>query len=258
MNFFRIKNTVYAGIEYLKNEGILKLLYAILLKIQNPRGRFISYIQWTGIEIWALQNPLPVDTSKAKVKYVDYKTTDELRASYPELNNLDIVHVDYVGNAEDLSSVENQSQDFVILNHVFEHLINPLKALTEWHRVLRTWWIVFLAVPEKTRTFDRDRPRTTLQHLIDDYQHPSAERDYEHFKEFAGISHQDPTQKEAEAKRLYDTNYSIHYHVFIQEDVVELIKRGNQNNIFSFDIIDQKALSSNPADNEFILILKKI
>jgi ubiquinone/menaquinone biosynthesis C-methylase UbiE len=81
---------------------------------------------------------LPVPASQATVKYVDYKTTEELRQSYPELRNLALVHIDYIGNAEDLSSIPSGSQNFVILNHVFEHLINPIKALSEFDRVLKS------------------------------------------------------------------------------------------------------------------------
>jgi hypothetical protein len=45
--------------------------------------------------------------------------------------------------------------------------------------------------------------------------------------------------------------------VFTEQDVVDLINRWNEQHIFNFSIIDHKSLLSNPADHEFILILKK-
>ncbi len=258
MNFFtRLKNTFTAWIVYVKQEWVTKLLYAIILKFQNPRANFLHYIKGEGIEIGALQNPLPISKDQATVRYVDYKTTEELRTSYPELNNLSLVHIDYIGNAEDLSVLPNGSQNFVILNHVFEHLVNPIKALVEFNRVLKSGGIVFLTIPEKTRTFDRNRPRTALEHIVSDYQDPSTDRDYEHFREFAGIKYTYKNHIEKEARKLFDENYSIHYHVFIEEDVNNVIAWCNTNWLTNFSIIDHKSLLPNPADNEFILILQK-
>lgn len=253
----RIKNTLLAWYIYLRKQWIYKLICAIMLRIQNPRWRFIHYIQWVGIEIWALQNPLPVPKSQATVHYVDYKTTEELRTSYPELKNLYLVPVTFLGNAENLETIKDQSQDFVILNHVFEHLKNPLQALSEFYRVLVPWWIVYLAIPEKTRTFDKKRERTSIAHMVADYKDPSDERDRQHFTEYASNFFTNQEDISREAERLYSIQYSIHYHVFIQEDVEHLIQRWNEQSVFNFSIIDQKSVLSNPADHEFILILKK-
>jgi rhamnosyltransferase len=61
------------------------------------------------------------------------------------------------------------SQDFVISSHVLEHFPNTIKALLEWDRLVRPGGILFMIVPHKERTFDRDRARTPLQHLIEDF-----------------------------------------------------------------------------------------
>ena len=64
----------------------------------------------------------------------------------------------------------DESQDFIVSAHVLEHMPNPIKALLEWDRLIRPGGIIFMIVPHKERTFDRDYERTTLQHLIDDYE----------------------------------------------------------------------------------------
>ena len=57
------------------------------------------------------------------------------------------------------------SQDFIIANHLLEHVADPIGALEEWYRLLRPDGILFLALPDKRVTFDKDRPRTTLDHV---------------------------------------------------------------------------------------------
>ena len=78
------------------------------------------YIKGKGIEIGALHNPLIVPES-AKVKYVDRMTVFDLREHYSELSSLDLVIVDIICDGEKLEKIENDSQDFVIANHFFEH-----------------------------------------------------------------------------------------------------------------------------------------
>ena len=64
---------------------------------------------------------------------------------------------------------------------------NPIGALVNWLRVVRDGGLVYLIVPDKRRTFDRLRVRTTLAHLVLDYERPSAERDFEHFLDYARV-----------------------------------------------------------------------
>jgi SAM-dependent methyltransferase len=62
---------------------------------------------------------------------------------------------------------EDESVDFVISSHVLEHFWDPIKAIKEWMRVVKTSGYVFMIVPHKDRTFDKDRPRTLLRELVD-------------------------------------------------------------------------------------------
>lgn len=58
------------------------------------------------------------------------------------------------------------SVDFVISSHVLEHFRDPIKAIKEWLRVVKPGGLVFVIFPHKERTFDKDKPRTTLADLL--------------------------------------------------------------------------------------------
>jgi SAM-dependent methyltransferase len=72
-------------------------------------------------------------------------------------------HVDVVARGDDLP-FKNDAVDFVLASHVIEHMPDPIRALEEWTRVARRY--VFLVVPHRDRTFDRDRPLTPVSELI--------------------------------------------------------------------------------------------
>ena len=72
--------------------------------------------------------------------------------------------VDVVAAGHDLP-FDSNSFDFVLASHVIEHVPDPMAALLEWARVARR--SLFLVVPHRDRTFDRDRPLTPLSELIE-------------------------------------------------------------------------------------------
>jgi glycosyltransferase involved in cell wall biosynthesis len=74
--------------------------------------------------------------------------------------------VDIVAPGDDLP-FEDSSLDFVISAHVIEHFPDPIKALKEWHRVVRPDGFLYVIAPNKDRIFDKDRDRTTLGELIE-------------------------------------------------------------------------------------------
>jgi SAM-dependent methyltransferase len=71
--------------------------------------------------------------------------------------------VDVVAPGDELP-FEDGAFDFVLASHVIEHFCDPIRALEEWRRVARRY--LFLVVPHRDRTFDRDRPLTPLSELI--------------------------------------------------------------------------------------------
>ncbi len=114
-----------------------------------------------GIEIGgSAHNPFGLDTLN-----VDY--TDSLDTVYKKME-IDMcgeaLKVDVIAEGTKLP-FEDKSYDFVISSHVIEHFFDPIAALKEWERVATKY--IFLIVPHKMRTFDRDREITETKELWD-------------------------------------------------------------------------------------------
>ena len=86
------------------------------------------YLQGQGIEIGALHHPLTVPED-VKVLYVDRMSVADLRKQYPELNDLPLVEANILENGEDLETIADNTQDFVIANHFIEHCQDTIGAI---------------------------------------------------------------------------------------------------------------------------------
>jgi SAM-dependent methyltransferase len=171
-----------------------------------------KYIRGSGLEIGALNKPLRLFNG-ANVLYVDRKNIDELRSDYPELEHGSLVNVDIIDDGESLNTIDDSSVDFVIANHFLEHCEDPIMALETFIRVVRPGGILFFAVPDKRYTEDRDRNLTTLEHLIADHRFGPIISREDHFREF----------EECVARGPVKRDYSIHYHVWTDKEIVELL-----------------------------------
>jgi predicted SAM-dependent methyltransferase len=194
---------------------------AALRWIENKRlGRHLS---GRGIEIGALWRKFPV-TPRAVVWYVDRNQPSALRREYPELG-CEIISADVLADAAQLPFADG-SLNFVIASHVLEHMPFPLAALRGWYRVLGSGGVLILKIPDKRYTFDMRRARTPLQHLIDEDLHPEVFDKRAHFLdwvEHVGERARASEALERETDRLIDLDYSIHYHVWTDQDIREVI-----------------------------------
>lgn len=112
-----------------------------------------------GIEIGPSQhNPFNLDLVFVDhpVKWLDY---------HDEQIHLDggYIRPHYFAEATKLP-FKDKSFDFVINSHVIEHIWRPQDALKEWIRVARKY--IFLIVPHKDRTFDKDREVTSADEIL--------------------------------------------------------------------------------------------
>ena len=139
--------------------------------------------------------------------------------------------------------LESNSLDFIFSAHCLEHIPNPIGALFEWKRILKDDGFMFLLLPHYQRMFDRHRKITPLSHCVDNYQNP-VEPDYSHNDEMMegwyGQERNEIEEKDFEkAYGFSPLNFEervkhgvIHYHVWTQNEIVELMQFINMDIVF--------------------------
>jgi predicted SAM-dependent methyltransferase len=211
------------------------------------------YIKGNGIEIGALHNPLST-CDRAKVKYVDRLPSGELHKHYSDLNPHQMVNIDLIDNGEILSTIEDNSLDFIIANHFLEHCENPIGTIRNHLKKIKTGGFLYYAIPEKTHTFDIERPLTEFQHLVEDDIHGPTISHKKHFIEWVTIVEktQDPNEIDTRVSVLMAMNYSIHYHVWDITTGFQLLYKTNEylDNPF-------KVLHFEQNENEIISVIQK-
>ncbi len=144
------------------------------------------FLRGDGIEIGALDFPQRLPRG-ARVQYVD--NLDEaglcrvhnrtLREGRP------LITPDVVDDGACLSSFADASLDFVIANHMLEHVEDPIAALEHQLRILKPNGILYLSLPDARESFDAPRPRTTVEHLMRDHREGPKISRREHYAECA-------------------------------------------------------------------------
>lgn len=225
------------------------------------RKEYIKLLEGHGIEIGALHNPLQLH-EKMHVLYVDTLSTAELKTKYPNLSDK-IVNIDLISNALRLEAIKEGSLDFIIANHLLEHLSNPLLALEIWHSKLKRGGMLYIALPKCNMSFDKFRQITGWDHFLWDYRNdPSLEKetmDAMHIADMissmkkCGVLEKEIADKDIpdEARMLYKNNdQGVHYHTWNSQSSFVFFQ--NISKIFQYDIMKV-------ADNEheMIFILKK-
>jgi SAM-dependent methyltransferase len=149
---------------------------------KDHRAATLSLLRGSGLEIGALESPCPVPRG-CRVTYCDVHPIAVTRALFPELASLRLQAPDVLVdlNREGLTAFGDATQDFVILNHVIEHVASPLAVVGELFRVLRPAGHLVIAVPDARYTFDRGRDKTTFEHLLAEKEAGVTEVSLEHF-----------------------------------------------------------------------------
>ena len=135
--------------------------------------------------------------------------------------------VDIKASGDDIP-VDNNSQDFVINSHVLEHFQNPIKAMVEWDRVVKPGGHIFMIVPHKMRTFDIDKPRTTLVEVV--------QRWYE---------------------KLPNNDHSKHFSFWITQDLINVVNWMTRNKVVNWEIVEVED-SDSKVGNGFTVVCKKL
>lgn len=222
----------------------------------NPRN-FLGrhYLRGNGIEIGAAHYPVKMPP-KAKVKYVDVFSENDLRKVFPrEYADVDLVHIDVVDDGETLSKFKANSLDFIIANHFIEHCLDPIGTILTMYKKLRSGGIIYMAVPDKRYTFDKPRPLTTYAHLLEEHKDKTKQKfRLGHTEEAVRLTEKGLSKKQVieRVAEIMDSGFRIHYHVWTQKEVTEMFTRLAKD--FGIDLEIEAILKNR---HEVIYLLKK-
>ena len=209
-----------------------------------------TFLRGTGIEIGALSSPQKVP-KRARVTYVD-RLPPEASAKFEDLKGVPLNRVDVIDDAESLRSFGDGSQDFVIANHVLEHLQDPIAGLLAMLRVTKAGGVVLLSVPDKRFTFDADRPVTPYEHLLRDHREGPAWSARQHFEDWSRlVNKREESRVDEEVRHLMNIGWSIHFHVWTWVEVLDLVRHGRDEAAFDLEV----ALKNR---DEVVLVLRKL
>ena len=126
----------------------------------------------------------------------------------------------FIGEASDLKGVESNTYDFLLASHCLEHCANALKTVEEWLRVIKPGGCLLMILPDKRYTFDHNRPTTSFEHLLADYNHKTDEKDLTHIEEILKLHDKKMDKDSGTAEQFRDRslinfeNRCLHHHVF--------------------------------------------
>jgi SAM-dependent methyltransferase len=126
----------------------------------------------------------------------------------------------FIREATDLHDIPNHGYDFVLSSHSLEHTANPIQALKEWMRIVKPRGAIVVVVPDYRYTFDHRRRPTPVEHMLDDYNRGTDEKDTTHLSEILKLHNLalDPAAGSLDNFRNRSLrnfeNRCLHHHVF--------------------------------------------
>jgi SAM-dependent methyltransferase len=159
--------------------------------------------------------------------------------------------------------------DYVLSSHVIEHFYDPVKALKEWHRVIKPGGYIFVIAPHKDRTFDTVRDVTPLKELVErfnrririsDYARPLNQKALEKYnKEKLGPFYQVMPQLLVRSKAntpledgwaYYESDDHHHWSVWRTSDFVALVEH------LKFKVVEVRDVDDK-IGNGFTVVIRK-
>jgi SAM-dependent methyltransferase len=186
-----------------------------------------------GVEFGPGCKPLKLGPFVSSIRYCDAHDRAGFRELFPEVGGLVEQFPDpidfrlHFDREPFVDRIGRGSLDFVVANHLLEHLVNPIRFLEQCYEVLAPDGLLFLGLPDKRCIFDRDRRRTPLSDLLARYEAGAKEVSDEQIAEFVNQVDRPaeplrPGDAERSAEFAWHRIRSIHVNVWVLDDVLEL------------------------------------
>jgi len=149
----------------------------------------------------------------------------------------------YIDDATGLTSIADNTYDFLLASHILEHVANPLRALEEFRRVLKPKGAILVILPNQLYTFDHRRPLTTMAHLEEDWLAHRGEDDMTHLDEILTLHDlsMDPLAGTPQALRERSLrnaeNRCLHQHVFSLEVMEKAFRKAGLRPVYSSQLL---------------------
>jgi SAM-dependent methyltransferase len=170
--------------------------------------------------IFAANNLIPIYNIASAVDNCDFASRNIWTRREKRRGHKSDMRKPLIAEAAEPSEIPDESYDFVASSHVLEHVANPLRALSEWKRILKPSGIIVVVVPHKAGMFDHRRPFTTFDHVLADFESNVTETDLTHLEEIVALHDLtlDPPagSREQFRKRCLQnaSSRAMHHHVF--------------------------------------------
>ena len=202
--------------------------------------------------IFSIRGAMPVYLFAEKVDGVNFSNKTIWEGKIKEGENYNyyknLFGLQYIAEGSDLSLLKDNQFDFLLSSHSLEHIANPIKALNHWRRVLKERGRLVLILPDSSVTFDRKRPITKLEHLIEDYNNNVGEDDNTHYNEVIDLHDMDldkalGSREILKERTIQNLSYrAVHHHVFNFELIKDLLSYTGftvefQQNFYPFHLI---------------------
>lgn len=144
-----------------------------------------TFLEGKGIEIGAFNEPA-ILPENCHVSYFDALNPATAQKRFPDIDASTLVEVDILGDVDkrDLRKLGKESQDFVVANHVIEHVASPIAMIEDIFFITRSEGRIAIAAPDKRYTFDKERGLTSFEHLEEEYKNGVDKVDDEHYMDF--------------------------------------------------------------------------
>jgi len=206
---------------------------------QHIREAFCREFSGQGYEIGTGFRPTVVPAG-CHVTYIDKFTFDEAKdGSFVSVRNkrdsVDFVEVTHFEAMGELPSVPSASADFFIACHVIEHVPSVIKAIATVCDRLKPGRPLFLVIPHRDHTFDKQRPVTSLQHFVADSLLAEPPM-LDHYLEYARLA-QGRADWVEHGQALCTRGADFHAHTFTPDSMRELLEHLRSTGLFSsFDV----------------------